>query len=217
MKLSTFLLPAFSLLATSAVAAPTSVEHDVVERAAVVSPLRDWLTSLNTEVQGYTTHMTQVANAVPADASKKQKQVAAASVIKDINSITHALTSLNTKLIIAKANSDDSTTSDSSALEIRQNLSNLPKNVLGQLNGKPIVFANLLNELVNELDPAIQSVLVTLSLGEVNAALQPLLKVQLPGLLTNVGNLVNGLLVALAPLLTSLGGILGPLLLGLGL
>ncbi len=57
MKLSTFLLPAFSLLATSAVAAPTSVEHDVVERAAVVSPLRDWLTSLNTEVQGYTTHM----------------------------------------------------------------------------------------------------------------------------------------------------------------
>jgi len=51
----------------------------------------------------------------------------------------------------------------------------------------------------------------------VNAALQPLLKVQLPGLLTNVGNLVNGLLVALAPLLTSLGGILGPLLLGLGL
>lgn len=53
--------------------------------------------------------------------------------------------------------------------------------------------------------------------GQVYVALQPLLRVQLPALLTNVGNLVNGLLIALAPLLVGLGGILGPLLLGLGL
>jgi hypothetical protein len=51
----------------------------------------------------------------------------------------------------------------------------------------------------------------------VYVALQPLLKVQLPLLVTNVGNLVNGLLVALAPLLAGVGGILAPLLLALGL
>lgn len=53
--------------------------------------------------------------------------------------------------------------------------------------------------------------------GEVNTALQPLLRTELPGLITGLDPLVNGLLAALAPLLSGLGGILGPLLLSLGL
>ena len=46
----------------------------------------------------------------------------------------------------------------------RKTLSNLPHDVLSQLNGQPIVVANLLLPLIQELDPALTSVLSTLSL-----------------------------------------------------
>lgn len=48
----------------------------------------------------------------------------------------------------------------------QKTLGNLPKSVLGQLNGQPIVVAKLLLPLIEELDPALTSVLATLSLGK---------------------------------------------------
>ncbi|CZT16394.1 uncharacterized protein RCC_02237 [Ramularia collo-cygni] len=205
MRFSLFTLPA---LAVFAAAAPTAMSNEV---STANSPLADMITGLTEQVRGFTANMNQVTASMPADASEEQKKAAAASAIKDIEGMTAAFQATNNQLAAAQQ--------QQSSLVARQGqgLQNLPKDVLGQLNGQPIVFARLLNTLLRELNPAVQSLLLTLSLGEVYVALQPLLRVQLPLLLTNVGNLVNGLLVSLAPLLAGLGGILGPLLLSLGL
>ncbi|USW58678.1 hypothetical protein Slin15195_G119970 [Septoria linicola] len=203
MRFSLFTLPALAVLSA---AAPTASSNEISKRGSG-SPLADMITGLTTQVKGFTTHINQITSALPIDASDADKKIAATSVIEDIEGITSAFQVVNTQLESAQKPS----------IQARQDLSDLPEDVLGQLNGQPIVFARLLLTLLQELNPALQSVLVTLSLGEVYVALQPLLRVQLPGLLTNVGNLVNGLLAALSPLLAGLGGILGPLLLSLGL
>ncbi|KAI5360135.1 hypothetical protein Slin14017_G096960 [Septoria linicola] len=203
MRFSLFTLPALAVLSA---AAPTASSNEISKRGSG-SPLADMITGLTTQVKGFTTHINQITSALPIDASDADKKIAATSVIEDIEGITSAFQVVNTQLESAQKPS----------IQARQDLSDLSEDVLGQLNGQPIVFARLLLTLLQELNPALQSVLVTLSLGEVYVALQPLLRVQLPGLLTNVGNLVNGLLAALSPLLAGLGGILGPLLLSLGL
>lgn len=143
----------------------------------------------------------QTVAALPSNASSADKQTAAASIKQDIAGVTQAFHTTNTQVTAAK----------------QPTLGDLPTAVLGQLNGQPIVLAKLLLPVLQELNPALQSVLVTLSLGELDVALQPLLTVELPTLVTGLGALVNGLLVALSPLLAGLGGILGPLVLGLGL
>lgn len=80
-------------------------------------------------------------------------------MMNDIQGITSAFQTVNTQL-------EAVTEKKSAAVQARQDLSNLPDDVLGQLNGQPIVFARLLTTLLQELDPALQSVLVTLSLGK---------------------------------------------------
>lgn len=109
----------------------------------------------------------------------------------------------------------------------RQTLADLP-DVLGQLDGRPIILANLLLPILQQLNPALGSVLNTLSLSmspfssnrnqcanhssaAVYVALQPFLTTELPALVVGLSGLVGGLLVALAPLLAALGGILAPI------
>lgn len=110
----------------------------------------------------------------------------------------------------------------------RQTLADLP-DVLGQLDGRPIILANLLLPILQQLNPALGSVLNTLSLSTftppnssnnasanhlsaaVYIALQPFLTTELPALVVGLSGLVGGLLVALAPLLAALGGILAPI------
>lgn len=121
--------------------------------------------------------------------------------MKDIDGVTQAFHTTNTQVTAAK----------------QPTLGDLPHDVLGQLNGQPIVLAKLLLPVLQELNPALQSVLVTLSLGELDAALQPLLTAELPTLVVGLSSLVSGLAAALSPLLAGLGGILGPLVAGLGL
>lgn len=153
MRFSLFALPA---LAAFSFAAPTASGNEVSKREGSGSPLADMITGLTTQVKGFTTHMTQVSQSLPADASEEDKKAATASVLKDIEGITSAFQSTNTKLEAAQK----------PAVQARQDLSDLPEDVLGQLNGQPIVFARLLTTLLQELNPALQSVLLTLSLGK---------------------------------------------------
>lgn len=150
MRFSLFALPA---LAVFSAAAPTTTGNEIAKRGSG-SPLADMITDLTTQVKGFAAHMTQITGALPADASEDDKKTAAASVIKDIEGITTAFQTTNTQLQAVKK-----------PIQARQDLSDLPDDVLGQLNGQPIVFARLLNTLLTELNPALQSVLVTLSLG----------------------------------------------------
>ena len=211
MKLSLIILSALSVFATAAPAAAS---------AGVVT-LEDMLTELATEVKLHSSNMKATVAALPKTADAVQKKAAVASVNKDLTALASAFHTTNAKVNAAKT----------------PTLGDLPSAVLGQLDGKPIVLAKLLLPLLAELNPALQSVLTTLSLGEppatymayimnctdnihigeVYVALHPLLYVDLPALVTTLSGVVSGLLVALAPLLTALGGILGPLLLSLGL
>ncbi|SMQ46314.1 unnamed protein product [Zymoseptoria tritici ST99CH_1A5] len=206
---SLFAIPALALFAS---AAPTSADNMAVEKRADTAGLASMLIDLTNQVKAPAAAMKATADSVPADASEEQKNTAAQSVVANINEINEAIKATNAQM----------STMQKRSLEARQSttgttLADLPKDVLGQLNGNPIIFANLLLTLVRELDPAVTSVLRTLNLNATNVALQPLLKVQLPALVVGLGNLVNGLVIALAPLLVGLDGILAPLLAGLGL
>lgn len=91
---------------------------------------------------------------MPANANDEQKKSVASSIMPDITAITTAVQSTKAKIESVQKT------------QKRQDLSDLPDQVLGQLNGKPIDVANLVLPLLQELNPAVQSVLVTLSLGK---------------------------------------------------
>ena len=114
--------------------------------------LGDLLMGLNTEVNTLCAHMKQTAHAVLANASEDEKNAAVQSVITDISSITAAIASASSKITAVQKRD----------IEARQNLGDL----LGSFNGQPMVFAKMLTSLVQEIDPALQSVLGTFSLGE---------------------------------------------------
>ncbi|KAF2207228.1 hypothetical protein CERZMDRAFT_107819 [Cercospora zeae-maydis SCOH1-5] len=197
MKFSLFALPALSLMAW---AAPTSVENTAVEkRQAPAGTLEDWLLTLNEELKPFTSHMTQVTSALPNDASDADKEAAAQSIMGDIAGIRQAFRDTTAKVEAVRAQQQK-----------RQTLADIPS-VLGQLDGRPIILANLLLPIIVQLNPALGSVLSTLSLNAVYIALQPFLTTELPALILGLSGLVSGLLTALAPLLASLGGILAPI------
>ncbi|CAK1356742.1 hypothetical protein CB0940_12042 [Cercospora beticola] len=197
MKFSLFALPALSVLAW---AAPTSVENAAVEKRQTQGTLEQWLVTLNEELKPFTSHMTQVTAALPEDASVEDKEAAADSIMGDIAGIRQAFRETTAKVNAVRAQKQQK----------RQTLADLP-DVLGQLDGRPIVLANLLLPILQQLNPALGSVLNTLSLTAVYVALQPFLTTELPALVVGLSGLVGGLLVALAPLLAALGGILAPI------
>ncbi|KAM3425794.1 hypothetical protein BST61_g7722 [Cercospora zeina] len=198
MKFSLLALPGLSLMAW---AAPTAVENAAIEkRQAPAGTLEDWLVTLNQQLKPFTSHMTQVASAVPQYASDADKEAAAQSIMRDIAGIRQAVRDATAKVTAAR-----------SQKQKRQTLADLPS-VLGQLDGRPIVLANLLLPVLQQLNPALGSVLNTLSLTSVYVALQPFLTTELPALIVGLSCLVAGLLTALSPLLASLGGILAPII-----
>jgi hypothetical protein len=153
-----FSLLALPVLALFAAAAPTSVDH-AVEKRQNTAQLQNLLVDLTSQVKGFSTNMKSTADAVPANASDDEKAAAAQSVIADITSITSAFSSTNSQISALQQKKRD--------LVARQgtDLSDLPTDILGQLNGNPIVFANLLVTLIRELNPAVTSVLRTLNLS----------------------------------------------------
>ncbi|GIZ42932.1 hypothetical protein CKM354_000617900 [Cercospora kikuchii] len=196
MKFSLLALPALSLLAW---AAPTSVENTAVEKRQAQGTLEQWLVTLNEELKPFTSHMTEVTSSLPQDASTEDKEAAVDSIMGDIAGIRQAFRETTAKVNAIRAQKQK-----------RQTLADLP-DVLGQLDGRPIILANLLLPILQQLNPALGSVLNTLSLTAVYVALQPFLTTELPALVVGLSGLVGGLLVALAPLLAALGGILAPI------
>ena len=100
----------------------------------------------------------QIVADLPANPTLKQRKAAGASAIKEIDGLTSFIHQANNKInAAAKTQTKRATT---------PTLGNLPHDVLGQLNGQPIVLAKLLLPVIQELNPALGSVLNTLSLGK---------------------------------------------------